>query len=189
MTLEEEIKYCVNLLKAGKVILYPTDTIWGIGCDATNTKAVERIYKIKQREARKSMIILLDDEQHLEKYVKNVPPIAYDLISNSASPITIVYPEAQNISKKLIAKDGSIAIRIPKDRFASQVARHLGHPLVSTSANISGMPVAPTFSMINAEVISKVDYVVRHYREKTHAMKPSTVIRLEEDGRFTVLRP
>ncbi len=189
MTIEEEIKYCVNLLKAGKVILYPTDTIWGIGCDATNTKAVERIYRIKQRESRKSMIILLDNEKHLEKYIKNVPPIAYDLIQNSASPLTIVYPEAQNISKKLISKDGTIAIRIAKDRFAGPLARHLGHPLVSTSANISGMPTAPTFSMISPDVISKVDYVVKHFREHTHAMKPSTVIRLEDDGRFTVLRP
>ncbi len=189
MTLEEEIKYCVNLLKAGKIILYPTDTIWGIGCDATNTKAVERIYRIKQREARKSMIILISDEQHLEKYVRSVPPIAYDLIRNSASPLTIVYSEARNLSKKLISKDGTIAIRIAKDRFAGPLARHLGHPLVSTSANISGMPTAPTYGMIGPEVISKVDYVVKHFREKTHAMKPSTVIRLEEDGRFTVLRP
>ena len=189
MKLNEEIKYCVNLLKAGKVILYPTDTIWGIGCDATNTRAVERIFRIKQRESTKSMIILLDDEKHLEKYVKNVPPIAYDLIRNSASPLTIVYQEAQNISKKLISKDGSIAIRIARDRFAGEVVRHLGHPLVSTSANISGTPTAPTFSMISPDVISKVDYVVRHFREKTHAMKPSTVIRLEDDGRFTIIRP
>ena len=189
MTLREEIHYCVNLLKAGKVILYPTDTIWGIGCDATNTRAVERIYKIKQREARKSMIILLDDEKNLEKYVSGVPPIAYDLIRNSASPLTIVYPGARNISKKLIRKDGTIAIRIARDRFASQVVRHLGKPLVSTSANISGTPTAVTFGMINPELIGKVDYVVKHFREQTHSMKPSTVIRLEDDGRFTVIRP
>jgi len=110
-------------------------------------------------------------------------------LSNSASPLTIVYPEARNLSKKLISKDGTIAIRIAKDRFAGPVSHHLGRPLVSTSANISGMPTAPTFGMISPEVISKVDYVVKHFREKTHAMKPSTVIRLEDDGRFTVLRP
>lgn len=189
MTIDEEIKYCVNLLRKGKVILYPTDTIWGIGCDATNTRAVDRIFKIKQRESSKSMIVLLDNETHLKKYIETVPPIAYDLIRHSASPLTIVYSGARSLAKKLISKDGAIAIRIVKDRFAAPLIHHLGHPLVSTSANISGMPTAPTFSMISPDVISKVDYVVKHFREKTHTLKPSTVIKLEEDGRFSVLRP
>lgn len=189
MTIDEEIKHCIQLLKKGKVILYPTDTIWGIGCDATNARAIDRVFKIKQRESSKSMIVLLDNETHLEKYIKTIPPIAYDLIRHSASPLTIVYSGARNLAKKLISKDGTIAIRIVKDRFAAPLTRHLGHPLVSTSANITGMLTPPTFHLISSEVLNKVDYVVEHFREKTLIMKPSTVIKLEEDGRFSVLRP
>jgi L-threonylcarbamoyladenylate synthase len=137
MTLEEEIKYSVDLLKKGKIILYPTDTIWGIGCDATNQKAVQRVFNIKGREQTKSMIILLDEVEKLERYIKKVPPIAYDLIANSVSPLTIVYPGAKNIAKKLIASDGTIAIRIVKGRYSAAVINQLDKPLVSTSANMS----------------------------------------------------
>jgi len=189
MTLQEEIKHSVDLLKKGKIILYPTDTIWGIGCDATNTKAVQRIYKLKNRDDSKSMIILLDSIDSLKNYVEQVPPIAYDLIKNSASPITIVYNGAKNISKKLIAQDGTIAIRIVKGRFTAEVIKQLGKPLVSTSANISGQPTAGTFVLISDEVKNQVDYIVTHFREKTRNIKPSTVIKLEENGKFTILRP
>jgi len=188
MTLEEEIKHSVDLLKKGKVILYPTDTIWGIGCDATNTKAVQRIYKIKERDDSKSMIILLDSVDKLKEYIKDVPPIAYDLISNSASPLTIVYNEAKNISKKLIADDGTIAIRIVKGRYTARVIKNLGQPLVSTSANISGQPTAGTFNQISEELKNQVDYVVQHFRTQTRTIRPSTIIKIEEDGKFTILR-
>lgn len=189
MTLEEEIKYSVDLLKMGKVILYPTDTIWGIGCDATNTKAVQRIYKIKERNDSKSMIVLLDSIDKLKTYIKEVPPIAYDLIENSASPLTIVYSGAQNMSKKLIANDGSIAIRIVKGRYTAEVISKLGNPLVSTSANISGQPTAATFAQISSDVKNEVDYVVEHFRQRTRNIRPSTIIKLEQDGSFTTLRP
>jgi L-threonylcarbamoyladenylate synthase len=189
MTLEEEVNHSVKLLKAGKIILYPTDTIWGIGCDATLTKPVQRIYKLKRRDDSKSMIILLNDPGKLEKYIEHVPPIAYDLIENSHAPLTIVYQGARNISKKLIAPDGTIAIRIVKGRFTSSVIEKLGSPIVSTSANISGKPAAPTFSQISEEVKEKVDYIVEHFRNQTRALKPSTIIKLEANGRFTVLRP
>lgn len=189
MTLEEEIKHSVDLLKKGKIILYPTDTIWGIGCDATNTKAVQRIYKIKKRDDSKSMIILLDSIENLKNYIKHVPPIAYDLIENSASPITIVYNDAKNISKKLIAKDGTIAVRIVKGRFTAEVIKKLGKPLVSTSANLSGQPTAGTFELISDDVKNQVDYTVEHFRDRTRNIRPSTIIKLEENGRFTILRP
>lgn len=188
MTLAEEIKHSVELLKKGKIILYPTDTIWGIGCDATNSKAVQRIFKIKERNDSKSMIILLNSVESLEKYIRQVPPIAYDLIKNSASPLTIVYGGAKNISKKLISKDGTIAIRIVKGRYTSQVIKQLGHPLVSTSANISGHPTAATFDQIGNEIIDKMNYVVEHFRERTRTLKPSTIIKINENGRFNILR-
>jgi len=189
MTLEEEIKHSVQLLQEGKIILYPTDTIWGIGCDATNTKAVQRIYKLKQRDDSKSMIILLNDAEKLADYVDEVPPVAYDLIANSKSPLTIIYRGAKNISKKLIAQDGSVAIRIVKGRFTAAVIAQLGKPIVSTSANISGQPPAATFDQISPAIKDNMDYIVEHFRDRTRSMKPSTIIRLEEKGRFTVIRP
>lgn len=189
MTLKEEIKHSINLLKKGKVILYPTDTIWGIGCDATNSKAVQRIYKIKNRDDTKSMIILLDSIERLKNYIESVPPIAYDLIKNSASPLTIVYSGAKNISKKLIAPDGTIAIRIVNGRFTAEVIKQLNKPLVSTSANISGQPTAGTFELISDEVKNQVDYVVEHFRNRTRNIRPSTIIKIEDNGKFTILRP
>ena len=189
MKLEEEIKKSVALLKKGKIILYPTDTIWGIGCDATNSKAVQRIYKIKGRSETKSMIILLESVKKIEKYVEDAPEIAYDLIANSASPLTIVYPKAKNLAKNLIASDGSIAIRIVKGRFSGSVMKELSKPLVSTSANLSGQPTAPLFHQISKEVLDSVDYVVNAFRERVRAVKPSTIIKLEENGKFTILRP
>ena len=189
MTLEEEIRHSVALLKKGKIILYPTDTIWGIGCDATNAKAVQKVYKIKERDEHKSMIILLDSIDKIERYVKNVPPIAYDLIANSASPLTIVYSNAQNLPKNLIAKDGSAAIRVINGRFTSEVVKQLDRPLVSTSANFSGRPTASYFDQIDQEIFSKVDYVVEHFRDRTRNIKPSTVIKIEANGQFSIIRP
>lgn len=189
MNFEEDVKKSVEMLKSGKIILYPTDTIWGIGCDATNVKAVQRIFDLKGRNQGKSMIILLDTEEKLEKYVKKVPPIAFDLIENSASPITIVYSGAYNLAKNLIADDGTIAIRIVRDEYCQQVISKSGKPLVSTSANISGSPSPGTFSEIDEEVKKKVDYVAESFRNRTGRIKPSTIIKLEENGIFKVLRP
>lgn len=189
MTLQEEIKYSVELLKKGKIILYPTDTIWGIGCDATNQKAVQRVFNLKGRDQTKSMIILLDDVEKLKDYIKKVPPIAIDLIANSDRPLTIVYPGAKNIAKNLIAKDGTIAIRIIKGRYTSEVIKQLNKPLVSTSANLSGQPSPGIFINISEEIINKVDYVVEHFRDTAKTLKPSTIIKIEDNGRFVILRP
>jgi len=189
MTIDEEINYSVSLLKKGKIILYPTDTIWGLGCDATNSKTIQRLFKLKGREKSKSMIVLLEDESKLIKYVKEVPPIAYDLIENSESPLTIVYPGAKNISKKLIADDGTIAIRIIKGMITSDIIKKLDRPLVSTSANLSGQPAPGTFSQISEELIQSADYVIEHYRGNTKTLKASTIIKLEPNGKFVVIRP
>jgi L-threonylcarbamoyladenylate synthase len=189
MNFEEDIKKSVEMVKSGKIILYPTDTIWGIGCDATNSKAVQRIYELKGRMMDKSMIILLDSPEKLEKYVKQLPPIAFDLIENSSNPITIVYSGAYNLAKTLIAKDGTIAIRIVRDEYCRQVISKSGKPLVSTSANFSGEPSPGTFLEIDEQIKRKVDYVAESFRDRTGRIKPSTIIKLEDSGIFKILRP
>jgi L-threonylcarbamoyladenylate synthase len=184
----QEIENSVKALKNGKVILYPTDTIWGIGADATNTKAVQRIYKIKNREKGKSMIILLDDMEKLSDYVEYVPEISYDLIEKTRVPLTIVYPKAKNLAKNLIAADGSIAIRVVKGEYCSEVIRQFGKPIVSTSANISGDDPPRTFNDISQQVIEKVDYVVNIFRDRINTVKPSTIIKMGNDGMFEIIR-
>jgi len=186
--LKEEIEKSVALLKQGKILLYPTDTIWGIGCDATNSKAIGRIFKLKNRQEQKSMIVLLDDAGKLNQYVEDVPSIAYDLIENAASPLTIVYNNAKKLPKKLVASDGTIAIRIVHGDYCSEVIKRLGHPLVSTSANISGEPSPQTFHQISEIIKERVDYVVDIHRSHIHAIRPSTLIKLEENGTFSILR-
>ncbi len=186
--LKEEIERSVTLLKQGKILLYPTDTIWGIGCDATNSKAIGRIFKLKNRQEQKSMIILLDSIDKLKQYVENVPAIAYDLIENAASPITIVFNKAKNLPKKLLASDGTIAIRIVHGDYCAGVIRQLGHPLVSTSANISGEPSPQTFHQISEIIKEKVDYVVAVHQSHIHTIRPSTLIKLEGNGTFSILR-
>ncbi|MCF6170321.1 MAG: threonylcarbamoyl-AMP synthase [Bacteroidales bacterium] len=186
--LEKEVKKSVELLRNGKILLYPTDTIWGIGCDATNSKAVQRIYKIKGRDENKSMIVLLDSIDKLKQYIEKVPPITYDLIQNSVSPLTIVYSGAKNLAKNLIARDGTIALRVVSGEYCRAVIQQLDRPLVSTSANISGEPSANSFYQINPVIFKKVDHVVEIFRDRVRAVKPSTIIKIEENGRFMVLR-
>lgn len=189
MNLEEDVKKSVEMIKSGKIFLYPTDTVWGIGCDATNAKAVQRIFDLKGRNQGKSMIVLLDDAEKLENYVKRVPAIAYDLIENSAAPTTIVYSGAYNLAKKLIANDGTIAIRIVRNEYCREIISKSNKPIVSTSANLSGQPTPGTFMEIDEEVKKKVDYVATSFRERTGRIKPSTIIKLEESGLFKILRP
>lgn len=189
MNLQEEISKSVDLLKKGKVLLAPTDTIWGISCDATNSKAVERVYKIKGRAESKSMIILLESVEKLERYLKHVPPIAYDLIANSKSPLTIIYPGAKGLAKNVMASDGTIAIRIVQGEYCSEVLQQLDRPVVSTSANYAGQPTASFFDNIDPTIFKKVDFVVDIFRDRVRSIKPSTIIKLEENGAFTIIRP
>jgi L-threonylcarbamoyladenylate synthase len=189
MKLEEEIKKSVELLKKGKIILYPTDTIWGIGCDATNVNAVERIYKLKGRNEDKGLIVLIDNVDKLETYLEKVPPIAYDLISHSKSPLTIVYPGAKNLAKNIIAKDGTIAIRVVHGKYSGATIKQFGKPIASTSANFSDQPTAKTFDHVEDGIKNGVDYVVTAFRNTVHSAKASTIIKVEGDGSFSVIRP
>ena len=186
--LRDEVANAFKIIQDGGIILYPTDTIWGIGCDATNTEAVKRIFKLKQRDEAKSMIILLDTENKLQSYVREVPDIAYELIEYAENPLTFVMPGAKNISPALISEDGSVGIRVAKHDFCQQLIQRLRKPLVSTSANISGRPSPQNFDQIDQEITDGVDYVVDLEQHSTALKKPSTIMRLQPDGRFEFLR-
>lgn len=184
----EEIKKAVDVLYNGGLILYPTDTIWGIGCDATNEKAVERIYQLKQRSDSKSMLVLLDNPTKLQAYVDEIPDIAWDLIELSDKPLTIIYPGAKNLATNLIAADKSIGIRITTEAFSKKLCEVFRKPIVSTSANISGQPSPSTFTEISQEILNGVDYVV-NYRQQEHSQAtPSSIIKLGKGNVVQVIR-
>ena len=186
----EEINKAIEVLKAGGVILYPTDTIWGLGCDATNAEAADKIFKIKKREESKSLIILIDNENKLNRYLKDIPPLAYDLIDNTDTPLTIIYPGAKGLAPNIINSDGSIAIRIPlnKDEFCVKLIEKFGKPIVSTSANISGNPAPISFKYIDKSILDEVDYIVNLRQDETGKNKPSAIIKLEMNGEFKIIR-
>ncbi|WP_342647761.1 L-threonylcarbamoyladenylate synthase [Mucilaginibacter sp. CSA2-8R] len=186
--LKDEVKNALEVINQGGIILYPTDTIWGLGCDATNTEAIQKIYALKQRAQEKSMIILLDTENKLESYIREVPAIAYDLIEFAENPLTLVMPGAKNISPALIAADGSVGVRVSTHPFCQQLIQRLRKPLVSTSANISGQPSPQNFSQVSDEIINGVDYVVNQDQHDLSIKKPSTIMRLEPDGKFAFIR-
>jgi L-threonylcarbamoyladenylate synthase len=187
--MKKEIDHCLKILKDGGIILYPTDTIWGIGCDATNSQAVGKVFLLKQRPEAKSLIILLDNPEKLTKYVKEVPEISWDLIRHVETPLTIVYPGAQNLAENVMADDKTIAIRIVKPGvFCYDLLQAFGKPLVSTSANISGGTNPVTFRHIANEIITGVDYVVDEKADTIRGVKPSQIIKLDVNGTFTILR-
>ncbi len=186
--LKEEINKAIEVLNSGGIILYPTDTIWGIGCDATNEAAVEKIFKLKGRDAGKSLIVLLDTENKLESYINEVPAIAYDLIEYAENPLTIIYSGAKNLAKNVIHADGSLGIRIVKHQFCQQLIQKFRKPIVSTSANISGESSPTNFDDITEEIIQGVDYVVKLEQDDTSQKRPSTIMKLEPDGRFAFIR-
>ncbi|MEN8224866.1 MAG: L-threonylcarbamoyladenylate synthase [Bacteroidota bacterium] len=186
--MKEEISKALDYLKDGKIILYPTDTIWGIGCDATDHQSVDRIYRLKQRVETKSMIILLDDADKLPLYVKEVPGITIDLVKSVDSPLTVIYQGAKGLAKNVIASDGTIAIRITRDEFCKELIRQFGKPIVSTSANVSGTIDPVTFSQIPRVIKNGVDYAVDHHRDRIVKAKASRIIKLEPNGEFTVIR-
>lgn len=184
---EEEVERTVAVLKAGKTILYPTDTIWGVGCDATNSKACERVYEVKQRPSSKSLIVLVDTAERLKDYVVDVPAIAYDLIARASNPLSVVYEQSKNLAKNISA-DHSVCIRVVDNDFCKEVIRRLGKPITSTSANLSGQPSAMTFGDISEEIKNSVDYVVQLYHDSFAKPKCSTIIKLNEDNTFEILR-
>lgn len=186
--MKAEIDKALETLRAGGIILYPTDTIWGIGCDATNPAAVEKIYKLKGRDSKKSMIVLLDTENKLESYVQEVPSIAYDLIEYAEHPLTIIYSGARNLAPNVIHENGSIGIRIVRHAFCQQLIRRFNKPIVSTSANISGKPSPGSFSEIADEIIRGSDYIAGVEQDDVAPKKPSTIMQLAPDGRFTFIR-
>jgi L-threonylcarbamoyladenylate synthase len=188
MDINEEIKKAVEIMRSGGIILYPTDTIWGIGCDATKPTAVKKIYDLKQRSDSKSMIILLDKPGKIESYVEEMPSIAWDIIELSDKPTTIIYSGAKNLAENLIAEDGSIGIRVTKEEFSKKLCERFRNPIVSTSANISGEPSPACFSEISEEIRNGVDYIV-NFRQKEHTKAiPSSIIKLEKGNVVTVIR-
>ncbi len=183
-----DLDQSVEFLKKGCIILYPTDTIWGLGCDATNGKAIEKIYAIKKRNEGKSLIILVDGEEMLTHYVQSVPAIVHDLVEQYDRPLTIIYPEARNLPKNLVAPDGSIAIRIVRHAFCSRLISQFGKPITSTSANVSGLPSPASYHAIPDEVKQMVDYSVILGRDDLKAASPSTIIRIDINGEFEIIR-
>lgn len=186
--MNEEIKKACQVLREGGVILYPTDTIWGIGCDATNEDAVRRVYEIKQRLDSKAMLVLVDSPVKVDFYVQDVPDIAWDLIELADKPMTIIYSGARNLAKSLLAEDGSVGIRVTNEQFSQRLCQQFRKALVSTSANISGQPSPTCFAEISEEIKQAVDYVVDYRREETGGSKPSSIVKLEKGGVITVIR-
>ena len=186
--LKYEINAAVKALKEGDIILYPTDTVWGLGCDATNGDAVQRIFDLKQRDDSKSVIVLVSDADMLCKYVRQIPPIAIDLLEVNDKPMTIIYPEGINLSDKVIAQDGSVAIRIPQNEFCVEMIRRFGKPVVSTSANIAGEETPGCFADINAGILDGVEHIVEPSLEETSSGKASQIIKIGMDGEVKVIR-
>jgi L-threonylcarbamoyladenylate synthase len=185
---ETDIVQCLKVLSNGGLILYPTDTVWGIGCDATNAEAVKRIYQLKQRDDSKALIVLLDSAEHLDHYVIDVPEIARELIDVAVKPLTIIYEGAYNLAPNVLGNEDSVGIRIPNDEFCHRLCERFGKPIVSTSANVSGKATAKTFADIDTSIVQGVDYAVEYRRDDTTARQPSNIILLSRDGTFKIIR-
>ena len=192
MTREEDIRNAVETMRRGGTILYPTDTVWGIGCDATNAEAVKRVYDIKQRDDSKALICLVDSDARLQRYVRNVPDVAWQLIDSltgsDARPTTLILDGAINLAPNLIADDGSIALRITQEAFSKELCYRFQKAIVSTSANISGEPAAQNYRDIDPRIVEAVDYVCWSRRQEHQPHKPSSIIRLRENGEVEILR-
>lgn len=183
-----DIREAVRVMQQGGVVLYPTDTIWGLGCDARNAEAVQRIYNIKQREDSKALICLVDSELRLEQHVENVPEVAWQLIECAESPLTIIYDHGRNLAPNLLAEDGSIGLRLTRELFSMLLCQHMKGAVVSTSANISGHPAPKTFKEITPEIINAVDYVCQSRRNECQPQSASHIIKLSDDSQVTIIR-
>ena len=192
MTREEDIRNAVETMRKGGVILYPTDTVWGIGCDATNVDAVKRVYAIKQRDDSKALICLVDSDARMQRYFRNVPDVAWQLIDSmkesDAKPTTLILDGAINLAENLIAEDGSVGIRITNEPFSKELCYRFQKAIVSTSANISGEPAAQNYCDIDPRIIEAVDYVCWSRRQEHKPHTPSSIIKLKENGEVTIIR-
>ncbi|MCI6182332.1 MAG: threonylcarbamoyl-AMP synthase [Prevotella sp.] len=188
MKTEDDIRNAVETMRRGGIILYPTDTVWGIGCDATNAEAVAKVYNIKHRDDSKALICLVDSESRLQRYVRDIPNVAWDIFELSVKPTTIVLDNAVNLAPNLIADDGSIAMRITKEPFSKELCYRYQKAIVSTSANISGEPAAQNFCDISEEIINAVDYVCWTRRQEHKPHTPSSIIKLTANGEVTIIR-
>jgi L-threonylcarbamoyladenylate synthase len=188
LAFNHDIEQCLRVLEAGGLILYPTDTIWGIGCDATNEEAVARIYKLKKRPDEKSMIVLLAEEKDILNHVSQAHPRVFDYIKGVKKPTTFIYEGGTGLARNLVSQDGTVAIRVTSDPFCNQLISRFGKPLVSTSANISGYPPPTVFGDIDSAIKDGVDYVVQHRQEDTTPAFPSSIIKWNKDGTVTVIR-
>lgn len=186
--MNEEIKKACQVMREGGVILYPTDTIWGIGCDATNEEAVRRVYEIKRRADSKAMLVLVDSAVKVDFYVQDVPEVAWDLIEVADKPLTIIYSGARNLAPNLLAEDGSVGIRVTGEEFSKRLCQQFRKAIVSTSANVSGQPSPQSFSEISEEIKATVDYIVDYRREETTQAKPSSIIKLDKGGVIKIIR-
>ncbi|WP_353778304.1 L-threonylcarbamoyladenylate synthase [Winogradskyella sp. 3972H.M.0a.05] len=185
--MEKEIQDALAILKKGGTILYPTDTVWGIGCDATNYEGIQNIFELKKREESKTMICLVSDFKMLQHYVEDVPEVAYDILKYANKPTTIIYDRPKGVAENLIANDNTLAIRVVRSGFAHNLIKRLRRPLVSTSANISNEPTPKSFKEISDDILKGVDYVVNLQSEKKNT-KPSAIIKLSGDGMVKVIR-
>lgn len=185
--MREEIYNSLDTLKRGGLLLYPTDTIWGIGCDATNADAIDKVFALKKRDEKKALICLVSDFKMLNQFVEDIPEVAYDILKYADKPTTIIYDNPIRIADNLIGEDNTLAIRVCKDVFCNKLIRKLRRPIVATSANISGKPSPKSFSQISPEILNGVDYVVNLQQNKK-SERPSSIIKLTLDGKVTIIR-
>ena len=188
MQQEDDIKKAIEVMRQGGVILYPTDTVWGIGCDATNAEAVAKVYALKRRDDSKALICLVDSDNRLQRYVRNVPDVAWQLIEAVEKPTTLILDGAVNLAPNLIAEDGSIGIRVTKEAFSRELCYRFQKAIVSTSANVSGEPAAQNYCDISQEILDGVDYVCQSRRQEHKPHTPSSIIKLAADGEVTIIR-
>lgn len=188
MNCEIDLKNALDVLRRGGVILYPTDTIWGIGCDASNPQAVQRVYDIKKRQDSKALICLVDSANRMQRYFRQVPDVAWDLVDLATRPLTLILDGAVNVAPNLLAEDGSLGIRVTHEEFSRQMCYRFQKAIVSTSANISGEPSPRTFYDIAPQIVDQVDYVVSFRRGEKAGAQPSQIIKLTADGQVTIIR-
>ena len=187
-TIDQDIEACIDVLEKGGIILYPTDTIWGIGCDATNEEAVKKVYELKQRADNKALIVLLDEVDHLDHYVVNVPEMARELLDVAVKPLTIIYEGAFNVARNLLGENDSLGIRIPHEAFSQRLCARFGKPIVSTSANVSGAESPRSFGDIGDNIKQGVDYMVNYRQDDDNPHVASNIILLRNDGTIKIIR-